>query len=56
MSLRENVIASYPVRLRLAIAGLTIAWVLAALFLVLGLRANADSSSMTAAPQAATYR
>jgi hypothetical protein len=38
-------LAPYPVRLRLALTGLMLAWLLAALFLLLGWRAATRASS-----------
>lgn len=40
-------LAPYPFRHRLAVTGLALAWILAGLFLVLGLRAENPPPSMT---------
>lgn len=53
---KPTAIAPYPLRHRLAITGLTLAWILAGLFLVLGLRAENQPPSMSGGTTAQSAR
>jgi hypothetical protein len=47
-------VAPYPVRLRLALTGLMLAWLLAALFLLLGWRASTKANAEVRSPGTAS--